>query len=116
MEARAAAVGVPEGTLRYIFPNNGQWLNDADGAAAEKLGLGTQLVSDIHLGGGGCGFGRNMDAPKDSNLSHTVSLAKPIACCRRLLPTCSTAAKATPQASQTSSRPPGRFACPRNVW
>ena len=41
------------GELFYLFPNNGKWLNDADGAKAEDLHLGTHLLSDIHLGGGG---------------------------------------------------------------
>merc|ERR1712196_35020 len=52
MEERARSIGMG-GEIKYIFPNNGKWLDDDDGVAAEKLGLGTQLVSDIHLGGGG---------------------------------------------------------------
>ena len=52
MEARATSLGM-EKELYYIFPNNGKWLNDEDGAKAEAMGLGKHLVSDIHDGGTG---------------------------------------------------------------
>lgn len=51
MEARAAALGM-NGTLRYIFPDNGG-LRGTDVEAAKKLGIDAQIAADIHVGAGG---------------------------------------------------------------
>lgn len=51
MEARAAHLGL-NGTLRYIFPDNGG-LNGADVKAAQRLGIDSQLAADVHVGARG---------------------------------------------------------------
>jgi alpha-L-arabinofuranosidase len=51
MEERATAIGIPK-TLHYIFPDN-PYLKPTDLAAAEKLGLGDHLITDLHVGATG---------------------------------------------------------------
>eukprot|EP00051_Salpingoeca_urceolata_P021197 m.328061 g.328061 ORF g.328061 m.328061 type:complete len:807 (-) comp19750_c0_seq31:149-2569(-) len=51
MEARARTVGMG-GKLYYMFPQN-KYLNPADLAKAEALGLKDHLLADLHVGGGG---------------------------------------------------------------
>jgi alpha-L-arabinofuranosidase len=51
MEERAKAVGAG-GKIRYIFPDNGGVHGD-DIAKAAALGLGAQLVTDLHVGASG---------------------------------------------------------------
>ena len=48
MEARAKKVGVPK-TLKYLFPQNGG-VNSSDAPKAKALGLGANLVCDLHTG------------------------------------------------------------------
>ena len=51
MEARAASLGL-NGTLRYIFPDNGG-LNADDVMKAKALGIDAQIAADVHVGAGG---------------------------------------------------------------
>ena len=53
MEARATALG-KRGELKYLFPSNG-FLSDADAAKAATLSprLDSQMLADLHVGGGG---------------------------------------------------------------
>eukprot|EP01052_Picozoa_sp_SAG31_P004253 SAG31_NODE_175_length_21352_cov_3.981508_3_plen_154_part_00 len=51
MEARAKAVGVPR-KLHYLFPDN-TGLKPGDAAKAKALGLGDQLLVDLHNGAEG---------------------------------------------------------------
>ena len=51
MEARAATLGL-NGTLTYIFPDNGG-LRGKDIDAAKALGIDAQIAADIHVGAGG---------------------------------------------------------------
>ena len=54
MEEKAVQLGMG-GELKYMFPNNGKFLNDADLAKAKALSprLDAQMLSDEHVGGGG---------------------------------------------------------------
>jgi hypothetical protein len=51
MEARAASLGL-NGTLHYIFPDNGG-LNADDVMKAKALGIDAQIAADVHVGAGG---------------------------------------------------------------
>ena len=51
MEARAKKVGVPN-TIKYLFPQN-QGVNATDAPKAAALGLGANLVADVHKGSTG---------------------------------------------------------------
>jgi alpha-L-arabinofuranosidase len=57
MESRASQVGVPVGTMHYLFPDN-DGINATDAGPAAALGLGSQLVVDVHTSstGGVNGF------------------------------------------------------------
>ena len=54
MEEKAVQLGMG-GQLKYMFPNNGKFLNEDDLAKAKKLSprLDAQMLSDEHVGGGG---------------------------------------------------------------
>merc|ERR1719498_1482636 len=52
LEAKAKALGVGEGQLYYLFPQN-QGVKDNDAAKAKALGLRDHLVADEHTGSGG---------------------------------------------------------------
>eukprot|EP00040_Diaphanoeca_grandis_P032005 m.192845 g.192845 ORF g.192845 m.192845 type:complete len:808 (-) comp32486_c0_seq1:486-2909(-) len=52
MESRAAGLGMAN-TMFYMNPNNARWLNPADAAKVEKVGIKDHAVMDEHVGGGG---------------------------------------------------------------